>query len=114
MGIETIDGHDTNVVLGGNGYSAYNLGLLLDPFETDRSRRFKGLCTHYKIGADCDRSVYVTSGDGIHWKVEPTAPQFGWYGPLLDDVTLLSVQRDEPDLHRQCPALQHVRRAAEL
>jgi hypothetical protein len=92
LGIETIDGHDTNVVLGGNGYSAYNLAVLLDPFETDESRRFKGLCTFYKIGTDCDGAVYLTSGDGIHWTQGPR-PQFGRHGSLLDDVTLLSYDK---------------------
>jgi hypothetical protein len=90
LGIEMIDGHSTNVVLGGNGYAAYNLGLMIDPFQADESRRFKGLCTYYKEGTDCDRSVYVTSANGIHWTVEPDVPQFGECGERLDDVTLLS------------------------
>ena len=90
LGLETIDGHDTNVVLGGEGFNAYNLGLLLDPHETDHDRRFKGLCTYFRQGGDCDSMLYVTSGDGIHFKHEPTKPQFGRLGSLLDDVIILS------------------------
>jgi hypothetical protein len=89
LGMETINGHDTNVVLGGNGYCAYNLAVLLDPLEKDESRRLKALCTHFKKHGDCDTTAYVTSGDGIHWKRE-AAPQFGRFGSRLDDGTSLS------------------------
>jgi len=90
LGLETIDGHDTNVVLGGSGYNAYNLGLILDPHETNWNRRFKGLCTYYRQGGDCDSMLYVTSGDGMHFNHEPAKPQFGRPKSLLDDVITLS------------------------
>jgi len=86
LGIEKIDGLDTNVVIP----NAYNLGLVLDPHEQDERRRFKGAYTQFLPGShDVAEILAASSGDGIHWQPYEERPVMGRSGSRLDDVIIL-------------------------
>lgn len=86
LGIEQINGYDTNVVLP----NAYNLGLVLDPHEEDEEKRFKGVYTQFFPGARDVRDIAAAySPDGIHWTPYEQRPVLGRIGSRLDDVIIL-------------------------
>ncbi len=86
LGVEEIDGYDTNVSLP-NGY---NLAIIRDPYEPDPNRRYRGLYTHYLPGTDGSDVRAVVSRDGRRWQVLEERPQFGRHGSRLDDVIIMT------------------------
>jgi hypothetical protein len=92
LGKVTVDGMDTNIVIGGDSFgSIYNVTPIEDPFEEDPRKRFKTL------GIQCGKGVYrvisAYSADGIDWKLYDSPPSFGTWGNNLSDVTVLSYDR---------------------
>ena len=71
--------------------NAYNLTALIDPYEKDPERRYKGLCTIFKtLEYEGDNMTAVCSPDGIHWNPYDEKPVFGRWGSQLEDVACLS------------------------
>lgn len=81
-----IDGMETNAVI----IDGYNLTSVIDPYEKEESKRYKGLYTTYTTGQDCDNILAVTSKDGILWNICSEKPNFGRCGSHLDDVMVMS------------------------
>jgi hypothetical protein len=101
LGIYREGGQETNIFRGDvKTGSAEVFGLILDPFESDESRRFKDIHFwapvdakgqgHYEQG----HNVISYSGDGIHWKNYDQWPTFGKLGYLVGDVVLLNYDLD--------------------
>ena len=85
LGIEKIDGQDTNVVIP----NAYDPGMILDPHEPNPDKRFKMICTQFTTGGDVEAVLATTSGDCIHWTPMDEIPTIGRHGPRLDDVIIM-------------------------
>lgn len=83
---KTIDGEKTNVII----LDGYGLTSVIDPYEKDENKRYKGLYTSYTNGQDCDSVLAVTSRDGVSWDICPERPSFGKAGAHLDDVMVMS------------------------
>ena len=87
LGVEEIDGYQTNVCLP----DGYGLAVIGDPHESDPQRRYKGLYTRFAPGATDVADVQaVVSPDGRRWQMLEECPQFGRHGSKLDDVLILS------------------------
>lgn len=95
MDIVRDNGAGTNIVLGRGvcGDQAHCPTVLLDPLETDPSRRFKVLfmCDIESViegttGTAC--FAVATSPDGCHWQLMPEQPVFGTIRSLGDVVTI--------------------------
>ena len=105
------DGCATNIVLGDGRYGEADFGsvhaatVLLDPVETDPSRRYKMIFQHITVAsayADARSDHFgspqilqspirlATSPDGIAWTVSEPELQFGPCGPKLGDVIAIS------------------------
>jgi hypothetical protein len=81
-----IDGMKTNTVI----QNGYNLTSVIDPHETDRKKRYKGIYTPHRQFGDVDGVLSVVSEDGIKWEVLDTPPAFGFSGAHQDDVAVMS------------------------
>jgi hypothetical protein len=101
LGIYRENGQDTNIFRGDmKTGSAEVFDLILDPFESDESKRFKGIHLwapvdekgqgHYETG----HFVISCSADGIHWTPYDELPTFGKIGHDLDDVVVLNYDLD--------------------
>jgi hypothetical protein len=102
LGIYRDNGMETNIFWGDpQSDSAEVRDVIIDPFESDESRRFKSIHLHaptasaigqYDYGQAYMQMSY--SADGVHWKVYDELPSFGNCGPHLDDVMILSYDLD--------------------
>ena len=81
---KVVDGVKTNIVI----KDGYELAFVLDPYEKDEKKRYKGLYVVY-TGSDGDNVVAVTSGDGIKWDICAEKPTFG-DSPRLEDALEMS------------------------
>jgi hypothetical protein len=81
-----INGMKTNTVI----QNGYNLTSVIDPHETDRKKRYKGVYTPHKQFGDVDGILSVVSEDGIKWEVIDSRPSFGLSGSHQDDVAVMS------------------------
>ena len=99
LGINRENGQDTNIFRGDRTESFEVFDVILDPFESDESRRFKGIdfrCPVNRSGQGIGEQghfVIAYSADGIHWKSYAEYPSFG-NQPLLGDVLLLNYDLD--------------------
>lgn len=103
LGIYRENGQDTNIFRGDvKTGSAEVFDVILDPFETDESKRYKSIHLqasvdkngqgHYEQGG---HYVISHSADGIHWTAYDKLPIFGdqpW--PQLSDVVILNYDLD--------------------
>jgi hypothetical protein len=99
LGMYRYDGQDTNIFRGDESTSFEVFDVILDPFEPDESRRFKGIafqCPVDKSGQGIGEQghfVITYSADGIHWKSYGQYPSFGDQ-PWIGDVLLLNYNLD--------------------
>ena len=91
------DGRKTNIVLGKGacGDHAHCAYVFLDPFEGDRSRRFKAMFEcgiHSAIEGTTGTGFFAiaASPDGIHWEVLPERLVFGATQNVMGDVVTIS------------------------
>jgi hypothetical protein len=96
LGIYRENGEDTNILWGdqksGGSGSRY---VIIDPFESDESKRFKTIYYHAPAENYQHGQIEVAySADGLHWKRYDELPSFGEFGPHLGDVTILSYDLD--------------------
>jgi hypothetical protein len=97
LDIVQIDGANTNVVmgLGVGGATAHCATVMLDPMETDPSRRFKMFFMNAiaDIVEGTTGSAFfalATSPDGIYWALSEERPVFGLTERSLGDVVTLT------------------------
>ena len=100
LGIYRENGQDTNIFWPtGSGLIR---DVIIDPFESDESKRFKSLHAqappsqspgHYDYKRTYTEACY--SADGVHWKTYEERPSFGKFGAILGDVVLLSYDLDD-------------------
>jgi hypothetical protein len=87
LGILKYNGSETNIILGGQGYSSvFNMTPVIDPFEPDPAKRFKTLYTIWPHDMSGVQDIAAYSADGIHWTSFKEKPSFGKHGNRLDDV----------------------------
>jgi len=102
LGIYVENGEDTNIFRGDQKTgSAEVFDLIIDPFESDESKRYKGI--HLWAAVDqrgqgnyeAGHFVISYSADGIHWTPYDRLPTFGKLGSHLDDVVVLNCDVDK-------------------
>jgi len=107
LGIYRENGQDTNLFWGdqqsGGADCRY---VIVDPFESDESRRFKSIYFQALEASSVVRTLaeledqykahveVAYSADGVRWKKYEELPSFGKFGPHLGDVTTLSHDLD--------------------
>ena len=93
LGLVEHGGQDTNVVMGSEEFgNVWGFSPMVDPLETDPSRRFKALFVHAPPGfkvADEAPGAHIRSAhspDGVRWTVDDKLPSYGSRGSRLGDA----------------------------
>lgn len=90
LGIYRENGQETNIDLGDAQSGIGIQSVILDPFESNPSRRFKTLYYRYPGGNyEAGRTEAGYSSDGVHWTQYEQLPSVGKWGPHLGDCIIL-------------------------
>ncbi len=93
LGIVRENGHDTNIVLGGESIGMVHCAyVLLDGADPDPNRRFKAMFEQRRMAGDDNagaaRFAMATSPDGLRWSISDRTVRFGPFEVMGDVVTI--------------------------